>query len=276
MLYRIWDSMSYMWKVENEYFRSYMGTGLIVAWFLVSLVYLLITEKRKPVRILFVYTPIILLIAFFNPLLARVFYDYIGDEIYYRILWLLPITAVIAFAAVELYGKIQGYGKRALFAVTAAALIMVSGSCIYRNPNFHKAENLYHVPQSVVDICDAIEVEGREVKAVFPAELLQYVRQYSPVVVMPYGRDVTVERWNYTTVNPLYEAMEADRIDAERLAALVREEWCAYIVLPLDKEVDGSLEAYDFEVFGEMDGYIIYKDSTVSLEIPQEISAEGD
>ena len=80
MLYRIWDSMSYMWKVENEYFRSYMGTGLIVIWFLLSLVYLLVTEKRKPVRILFGYVPVILLLAFLNPLLARLIYaDNRGD-----------------------------------------------------------------------------------------------------------------------------------------------------------------------------------------------------
>ena len=269
MLYRIWDSMSYMWKVENEYFRSYMGTGLIVIWFLLSLVYLLVTEKRKPVRILFGYVPVILLLAFLNPLLARLIYDYIGDEIYYRILWLVPITVVIAFAVVKIYDRLQGKVK-IVFAAATAALVMVSGSFIYQNPYFHKAENLYHVPQSVVDICDAIEVKGREVKAVFPVELLQYVRQYSPVVVMPYGREITVERWNYPTENALYETMEAEQIDAAKLAELVRVEWCAYIVLPEEKEIQGRLEDYDFEEFGRMDGYVIYKDSTVSLEIPQQ------
>lgn len=266
MLNYIQDSLSYMWMVEKEYFQSYMGTGLIVIWFLLSLIYLLVTEKRKPVRILFVYVPIVLLLAFFNPLLARVIYDYIGDEIYYRIIWLLPITVVIGFTAVQLYGRFQGK-KKIVFAVAAAGLIMTSGSCIYSNPFFHKAENLYHVPQSVVNICDAIEVEGREVKAVFPTELLQYVRQYSPVVVMPYGREVLVERWNAATENALYNAMEAEVIDAEQLTGLVREQWCAYIILPEDKGIAGNLQDYDFEVFGKTDGYVIYKDSTVDLEI---------
>lgn len=266
LLYQIQDSMSYMWKVENEYFRNYMGTGLVVVWFLLSLVYLLITEKRKPVRILFLYVPMILLLTFFNPLLARLMYDYIGDEIYYRILWLIPFVVVIAFAVTEIYAGLQGK-KKVIFAFWTAVLIMVSGSCIYQNPFFHRAENLYHVPQSVVDICDAIEVEGREVKAVFPAELLQYVRQYSPVVVMPYGRELLVERWNYGTENALYEAMEADEIDAKNLTELVREEWCAYIILPEDKEIIGALEDYDFEVFGQCEGYVIYKDSTVKLEL---------
>lgn len=254
-----------MWNTVNYLFRSYMGTGLIVIWFLAALVYLLLTEKRKHIRILFVYVPLILLLFFFNPLFARLVYDNVGDEIYYRILWLIPITVVIAFAAVEIYGKLKEK-QRIWFALAAAVLIMISGSYVYNNPYFRKAENLYHVPQSVVEICDAIEVEGREVMAVFPAELLQYVRQYSPVVCMPYGREITVERWNLLTENPLYDAMEAEEIDAERLAGLAREELCAYVILPEDKKVNGNLNDHDFETFGRVEGYVIYKDSTVSLE----------
>lgn len=255
--------MSEMWKVANEFFRLYMGTGLIVIFFLVALIYLAVTEKRKPIRILFVYVPVIVLLIFFNPLVTKLVYVYADNEIYYRILWLLPITAVIGFAVVEIYGKLQEK-KRIPFAVVASLLIMVSGSFIYSNGFFRKAENLYHVPQSVVEICDAIEVEGREVMAVFPEELLQYVRQYSPVVCMPYGREITVDRWNYSL--ELYDVMEAEVIDAKRLSELARNHACAYIILPAEKEIDSSMNRYDFENFGATEGYVIYKDSTVNLE----------
>lgn len=255
-----------MWEQVIGLFRDYMGTGLIVIWFLVTVVYLLLTEKKKQVRILFVYLPVIVLLVFFNPLAARFLYGIIGDEIYYRILWLLPITVVIAYGAVKIYGQLKGR-SRAIFAVMAAVLIAFSGSFIYSNPFFHKAENMYHIPQSVVDICDAIEVEGREVSAVFPVELLQYVRQYSPVVCMPYGRDITVERW--FVENELYDVMEAEEIDAERLTMLAREaEYRSYyIILPEDKKINGSLETYEYLEFDRIQGYIIYKDATVSLEI---------
>ena len=96
-------------------FQEYMGTGLIVLWFLVSLLYLWLTEKRK----------------------------------YYRILWLLPVTPVIAFGTVQLCGKLAGR-KRYVGITLAIVLFTISGSLIYRNPNFQKAENAYHVPQSVV------------------------------------------------------------------------------------------------------------------------------
>ena len=256
--------MSEMWKVANEFFRLYMGTGLIVIFFLAAVVYLLFTEKRKPIRILFVYMPVAVLVIFFNPLVTKLVYDYADNEIYYRILWLLPVTLVIAFAVAELYGKLSEK-RRFPFAIVAAVLIVVSGSYIYNNGFYRKAENRYHVPQSVVEICDAIEVEGREVMAVFPEELLQYVRQYSPVVCMPYGREITVDRWNYAL--EIYDVMEAEVIDAKRLSELARIHACAYIILPEEKEVDGDLNDYLFADFGAVEGYVIYKDSTVNLEI---------
>lgn len=246
-----------MWNDVVTLFREYMGTGLTVIWFLISLIYLLVTEKRKPVRILFLYVPVILLLLFFNPLFARLVYGVAGDEIYYRILWLLPITVVIAFGAVTLYSRVKGRGKHALL-LCLAALVAVSGSYIYSNPFFHKAENLYHMPQSVVDICDAIEVEGREVMAVFPAELLQYVRQYSPVICMPYGREITVERWSH--LSELYDEMEAEEIDPGRLAQQAKLEMCHYVILPEDKKINGDLEQYDYRVFDRIGGYVIYRD----------------
>ena len=53
-------------------FQEYMGTGLIVLWFLVSLLYLWLTEKRKYIRVMFLYVPLVLLLVFFNPLVAKI------------------------------------------------------------------------------------------------------------------------------------------------------------------------------------------------------------
>lgn len=251
-----------MWNEVINLFREYMGTGLIIIWFLVSVVYLLLTEKRKPVRILFVYVPILLLLIYFNPLFARVVYDVVGEDIYYRILWLMPVAVVLAFAIVDVLNRLQGKQKVA-FGAVATVFVIISGSYIYNNPYFQRAENLYHVPQKVVDICDAIVVEGREVKAVFPEEMLQYVRQYSPVICMPYGREILVSKW--AQKHEMYSIMEAEEVDAELLVELCRENWCHYIILKEDKKIKGDFADYDFNIFDRMHGYVIYKDSTVDL-----------
>lgn len=251
-----------MWNSGIVLFREYMGTGLIVILFLCALLYLFLKETRKPVRILFIYVPVLLLLVFFNPLVAKVIDVVADDEIYYRILWLVPITVVLAYTVAHIYNSLSGR-KKSIFAIVAIIIVMISGSYIYSNPYFHKAENIYHVPQSVVEICESIEVEGREVQAVFPEELLQYVRQYSPVVCMPYGREQLVDRWNY--YHELYQAMEADEIDAEQITELAREYWTVYIILPQEKKINGNMEEYEFELFDTVEGYVIYKDATVDL-----------
>jgi len=253
-----------MWNTVVNLFRQYMGTGLAVIFFLLSLIYLFIKEKRKPVRILFIYVPLILLFLFFNPLFARIVYGVAGDEIYYRILWLIPITPVIAFAAVSICGELSGK-KKAAFVLAAACILTASGSYIYGNPYFHRAENPYHMPDSVVHICDAIVVPGREVRAVFPVEMLQYVRQYEPVICMPYGREMTVERWSYFE-NPLFDEMEKEKADLSALAPLVREGVCHYVILPQEKEIIGNPADYGWELFETIDGYVIYRDTGLSLE----------
>ena len=254
-----------MWSEAIALFREYMGTGLIVMWFLIAMIYLWINEKRKHIRILFLYAPTVLLILFFNPLFAELVYGLAGNEIYYRILWLLPITMVIAYAAVHIYGNLSEK-RKGLYALCVAAMIMVSGSYIYSNPFFDKAEHIYHVPDEVVEICDAITVPGREVMAIFPLELLQYVRQYSPTTRMPYGREVIVETWGYT--EDIYDAVEAEAVDLEVLVPLSRERGCHYVVLRADKEVIGELKDYDWTVFMEVGDYVVYRDMGVELIIP--------
>ena len=59
--------------------------------------------------------------------------------------------------------------------------------------------------------------------------------------------------------------MEQETIDAGELATLAREEQCAYIILPETKTLVGKLEDLEYEEFGRMHGYVIYKDATVDL-----------
>lgn len=253
-----------MWNNVTTLFDEYMGTGLIIILYLMSLIYLWVKEKRNDVRILFIYVPVILLLFFFNPLFAGVLYKLAEGEIYYRILWLLPVTVTIAFAVVTLYGRLPDK-NRTVFALAAAAGIALSGSYIYRNPYFQKAENFYHVPDSVVHICDAIVVPGREVQAVFPLELVQYIRQYEPTICMPYGREMTVDRWN--NWGELPGEMEKEIIDLSRLAPLAKEEGCHYIILSEEKTIVGNPLEYNWEEFCRTDGYVIYRDFDFSLDI---------
>lgn len=251
-----------MWSMITKSFQDFMGTGLIMGWYLLVLAYLWFTEKDRRKRVLLLYVPLMVLVLYFNPLFARLVYRAVGDEIYYRLLWLLPVTVVVAYGTVCIYGRLKNR-KKYWFAALSAVLVMVSGSCIYTSPHFHRAENLYHMPQAVVDICDAIQVEGREVMAVFPKEMLSLVRQYTPLVCMPYGREMLVSRWQAD--NPLYDAMEAEVLDMNVILPLAKTYSSHFVIVPEWKEIVGNVEDYGFVLVNRIDGYVIYQDTSVYI-----------
>jgi hypothetical protein len=199
----------------------------------------------------------VILGVFFNPWIGGLFYQYVDEDIYYRILWLLPVTIVIAYGIVHIYGTLEGR-RKALFIPICLMLILVSGKYIYEDVHFHKAENLYHMPQSVVDICDYIEVEGREVMAAFPEEMLPFVRQYSPVVCMPYGRETQLNLWG--NHNPFYEAMNAKTLDVPELVRMARENGCHFLIVSEEKAKAGDFRTYDFSLLATIRGYEVYGD----------------
>ncbi len=259
-----------MWNEAVTLFRDYWGIGVAVIGFVGSLIYLWLNETRKHIRILFLYLPIVLVVLYFNPLFAELVQRVSGSESYYRILGLLPIASVIAYTCVHIYGRCKGV-KQWIFALGMLALIVVSGGYVYGSPNFERAQNLYHVPSSVVEICDSIVVRGREVRAVFPKELLQYVRQYSPTVCMPYGYEVLEQEDSH---NGLYDAVEAEVINWVRLAPLAIEAQCHYVILPIEKEMLGDPEDYGIIWYGQLSGYAIYRNTNLELEVPN--MADGE
>lgn len=244
-----------------EIFQKYMGSGLVVILFLAAILYLFFNEKRKSLRILFIYLPVLVLLLYFNPLFYQIFYAVAGSEIYFRVLWLLPITPVLAYTCISIYGRL---GEKQKLPVLALMLVLLAlcGRLVYSNPLFSRAENKYHVPDYVVEICDAIEVEGREVMAVFPKEFLLYVRQYSPVVCMPYGRDGIIYQGN-----AFYNLMESGTIPVDELVQYARSAHCHYIILDQEDVLVGNLLDYDYEVFDQIGEYIIYRDTMMYIGV---------
>ena len=116
-------------------FQEYMGTGLIMIWFLISLLYLWLTEKRKHIRVMFLYVPLVLLFVFFTPLVAKLVSGLADGEIYYRILWLLPVTPVIAYAAGQAM-KAWGRGERWIPTVCAVLGGILGAVGLYVMPGF--------------------------------------------------------------------------------------------------------------------------------------------
>lgn len=242
-------------------FMDYCGDGIYPFLFLVALIYLLATEKDKKIRRVLLESSLVITVLFFFPLFKLVMDKVEEAGTYYRILWLLPMTIVIAYAGVKLIGRHTRIGL-----VAVILLLALSGEYLYKNVFISQAQNRYHIPQSVVTICDMImpaEDEER-VWAIFPSELVQFVRQYSSEIQMPYGRDMLVASWDHVE-HPIYALMEADTVRIDLLAELADDYKCQYIILNKAKKTEGDPAEYGLEKIGEVEGHDVFRNVNVPV-----------
>lgn len=246
-----------MWNEIVASYERFVGTGMMIALFLVAVIYLFVVEKNKTTRIILIYVPVILLVVYFCPLFAKVVFVVVGSDIYYRILWLIPIVLVLAYAATKIILSLSGR-KKWLAGIAIVVIIMTSGQFVYKSVHFSVADNLYHIPQEVIDLCEAIR-EEEIVTAAFPPEHLHYVRQYTEDIYMPYGREMLVAAWG--SQNSLYNLVVVPVLDVEALVEELRKRETEYVVFSVEKELLGSFEEYQFEFIYETENYIVYRDS---------------
>lgn len=246
--------------------KLYGGNGAIFLLFLASAIYILVTEQSIKKKIMLGILPLLIFAGFLLPftkiVYVAVFDD--GSDTYYRLLWLVPMYVVIGYAACRLLFSLKKSLYQRIGLTVIVAVIAVTGSLVYTSVNLSWAENLYHIPQSVIDICEVISPEdgGTRVRAAFPSELVHFVRQYDTDILMPYGREMVVEQWDY--YNPVYEVMEKpETIDAKALLEATRETKCKFIVLHENRKIDSDLEEMGLKLVNELHGYRIYSDPKV-------------
>lgn len=246
--------------------KLYTGLKPLFLLFAAAWLYLLIREKNKKVRLLFVYAPVLILLLFLFPLSRKYFVAAgLDGETYYRVLWTIPVGVIFAYGACRFFGR----HKRIGLAVTSA-LVILCGSLVYKSSYITKAENLYHIPDTVIRICDLIapESENGQVMVVVPEELVYYVRQYNAAIRMPYGRDMIASQWDY--YNEVHAVMEeTEVIDMEKLIEAVRKEYCQYIVISPTRKVKGDPEKLGLLFMADIDGYRVYKDPVTAAAVEE-------
>lgn len=248
-------------------FQQYSGMGAQFLLFLCAMLFLAMCGKNKKLyQVLNQYTGFIIALMVF-PITAIIIMEYcIGEEVYWRMFWLLPIPFVIALAGVTLRergkNKVEKTGITAFFLL----LILLSGKCVYADGTIEKSYNPEKLPKQVIEVCDTLTedalnngIETRRV--VVPTELLSYVRQYDATILMPYGRNAIKEEGLTETREEIYEIMKLDdkkKMDFETLAEDLKKEGCNYLVLN-KKVATPKLDNYGYYQVAQTESYIIYR-----------------
>ncbi len=260
----VWDIIKDGFLAIIDSFRTFQGSGLIVVLTFLALIYLAYSSKNRFVKDTLLKYPIYVLLIFFCPIWYVYVYLFSDHEILYRLLWILPFGVVICYVFTELIFKLQEKIRPVALAV-GIVILVISGEYTYGNQYFSRAQNIYHVPDTVVNICNEIEIEGREIRAAFPDELINYVRQYSGAICLPYGRDnfMDLSAWQ----DELQVVLRSDVINTEKCAYLLRDTETAYLIVSSEKRFTESLSNYDFVYVTTVDGYDIFLDNNAYIGI---------
>ena len=237
----------------------YNNNSFLLPLFLIALLFLWRTEKDRKLRVVLLYLVAMIGAIFLCPVYAWVGMK-IDADIYYRVLWPLPIGILVCYSVVKLMARFKALASKALVFILAVLVIVMNGELVYTNSFHIKSVNAYHIPQQVIDVADALRLDNYKPIAVLPAELLPFFRQYTADVYTPYGRNILEPAWTFH--DELYDAMEGDRnaYDVAEVARCARSHHCAFVVLSCAKQMNGSMEEQGYFLFRFVQGYFIYMD----------------
>lgn len=246
-------------KQAAGFWSNYWGDSLMVWLFFASLVFLLIfRRKKKSTKYLLAYS-LIVIGVFFCPVTAKIIQKCIGSLVYWRVLWLLPLTPVIAAAMTEFLKERKGLLQFVLVCAAAGA-VAISGKGIYQAGNYELVRNNQKVPVEVAALCEMVKKDAGDTPFLLAADnfISPYVRVYDPSIYMPFNREGRGGKGKKSY--RLYQALNAPELDYHHIGAMGREFSCNYLVVRYPNEQQKKeLEANQYQEVGTTGFYCLYR-----------------
>ncbi len=215
--------------------KNYWGGCLFLALFMAGILSSIvcyagekITGKGKGKKALhpssvMVWMTVILFCTVYNPYLVRWIIPRLNFENeYYRFFWILPVIPGTAYYLVRLIFIFRSGFLRVGAAFLAAVLLIELGTPLEGVvTNFAPVENIYKVPDGLVEACAIIHEDSDEEhpRVVFDKELNIMARQYDPSLSLVLGRDAVLYRdgSQVVTVDPTRLVYRRQKVIMDRL-----------------------------------------------------------
>ena len=241
------------------FWNNYWGDSFVPWLLLAAVVYLLIFRRKKESTKYVLLYLAAALVLFFCPVTAKIIQACIGETVYWRVLWLVPSTPVIAFAMTEFLKERKSAAKIAALAL-CAVLIVISGKGIYQAGNYHLVHNYQKVPDEVAGICEMVKKDAGDALFLLAADnyIGPYVRVYDPSIQLMVTRE---GRGGYGAgPRRLYLEINAPVLNYRNIAAVGRRTFCNYLVVKVpNEEQKKEMEMYGYQEVGNVNRYSLYR-----------------
>jgi hypothetical protein len=252
------ENTSYVCK---QSFERFVGTGLYVGLFLMSILYVINhikkeNNKENKIKIILGIYSIIILALNINPVFTKLMIKVTGEsDTYWRVYWLLPIGISIAYMFTEIVFMQNKRIHKILNFIVVVAIIILSGDFMYNSDNFTKVNNYYKVPDTAFDIICYISEEDDDYKKVAGPEVFSvYTRQVDGTILLGQGRKVS----EVYGENSIIAYIENE--DIENICEYCIKEKCNYLVLKQSTNLSEKYKRkYSINMLYSNEEYSLYK-----------------
>ena len=123
--------MSYFFKALEK-MEMYNGTGWHLLLFGLAILYLCACRRKKENKRLLLGYSVVFFLIYFCPVTAKIIMDYCtGESVYWRMLWLLPIPLIVAYACTMLVSSFRRRLPRLACGLILACAIIAGGRSMH-------------------------------------------------------------------------------------------------------------------------------------------------
>ncbi|MCD8131658.1 MAG: hypothetical protein LUE16_10370 [Lachnospiraceae bacterium] len=249
-----------IFEIVRQNMLSSTGSGT----FYLSLFLLPVMLRSRDMRYKFVYPVYTIFLIYTSYWIYTNIISAIMGYAPARFVTLIPIPFIIALVISDGCNSVKGKGT-VLVVIAALFLFYFISDAEYEDyyDDDYKIENVYGLPQDVVDVCDLILSENEEPLLLVNDPDIDYFRQYSGKIKMINVNigsmtDVAATRSEYSSIRSLMS--DSEGIDMNLVGELAEECGVDYIVLNADAyhSVFYADELYYslYEVIGD---YLVFK-----------------
>ncbi len=255
--------ITYCYALWDEFINFIGGRSGFLHWILFCVSLLCCALMGKGERKRQFWPSVLVLLFFFNPL----FYAYIGTKfltgIYWRLLWMLPVSFVIAYALTQMIYKLKKNIVRVIAVVLACVCIAVTGEREFSAATYTEKENDYEIAQAAIEISDIVmgNLQNWKETIIVPNELFCDIRQYSCSVGLLYGRNAG---GFISDIEPdearVYDEMCKEQPDVALITQVGKARDCRYIVFNTAfHQIPEDLSGYGYEKIAVVqEDYVVY------------------
>lgn len=242
-------------------YERFVGNGMYISIFIVSVLYVLnIVNKKdikheKKIKATLGYYSIIVFILIITPIFANVMVEVNGENVYWRVYWLLPIAITIPYMLTQYIFKNPKLIGKITIGFVSIVLLIISGKYVYTEDKFVKVNNYYKIPDDIFEIIEcASEDDDSYKKLAGPIEFIIYTRQYDGTIILPEQRSFTGTYGKDSIITYIEEG------NLQKIYDKAKQLNCNYIVMKHeDENEDINLVSLGFRVLKQNSKYTLYK-----------------